>query len=139
MSQSMLERVREFHLKFGAAAPERLNEVAIIEWAKLRLSLMAEELSEIGESLGYSVEFKILPMGTSVDIPSVVDGICDLLYVTFGTAVTFGLRNIEPFFAEVHRANMAKEGGPTRADGKILKPLGWKPPEIERLLQELEP
>jgi len=29
-----------------------------------------------------------------------------------------------------HASNMAKEGGKTRADGKVLKPEGWRPPDI---------
>jgi len=29
-----------------------------------------------------------------------------------------------------HASNMAKEGGKTRADGKVPKPEGWRPPDI---------
>jgi predicted HAD superfamily Cof-like phosphohydrolase len=42
--------------------------------------------------------------------------------------------DLEPFFAEVHRANMAKLGGFRRADGKWMKPPDWTPPDIEGLL-----
>ena len=38
---------------------------------------------------------------------------------------------------EVHRANMAKAGGPRRhEDGKLLKPVGWSPPDIEGELKK---
>jgi predicted HAD superfamily Cof-like phosphohydrolase len=37
---------------------------------------------------------------------------------------------MEPIFAEIHRSNMNKLNGPKRADGKQLKPEGWKPPDI---------
>jgi predicted HAD superfamily Cof-like phosphohydrolase len=61
---------------------------------------------------------------------------CDVIYVICGTAVEFGI-DLAPFFAEVHRTNMAKEGGATRADGKILKPEGWQPPRIAEMLAAL--
>jgi predicted HAD superfamily Cof-like phosphohydrolase len=32
--------------------------------------------------------------------------------------------------AAVHEANMKKVSGEVRADGKRLKPPGWKPPDI---------
>jgi hypothetical protein len=35
-----------------------------------------------------------------------------------------------PIAAEVHRANMAKVGGPKSPTGKQLKPPGWTPPDI---------
>jgi hypothetical protein len=41
---------------------------------------------------------------------------------------------LEAVFAEIHRANLAKHGGGRRADGKILKPAGWQPPQIAALL-----
>jgi hypothetical protein len=43
--------------------------------------------------------------------------------------------DLEPFFAEVHRTNMAKVGGPVRPDGKKLKPEGWQPPDIAGILR----
>lgn len=50
-------------------------------------------------------------------------------------AIDLGI-DIKPLFEEVHRTNMLKVGGPTRADGKILKPEGWQPPRIRELLIE---
>jgi predicted HAD superfamily Cof-like phosphohydrolase len=44
--------------------------------------------------------------------------------------------DLDPFFREVHRTNMAKVGGPIRADGKRLKPEGWQPPRIREMLIE---
>lgn len=45
-----------------------------------------------------------------------------------------------PVFAEVHLANMRKlgpDGLPIkREDGKVLKPEGWTPPDIQRVLDE---
>ena len=47
--------------------------------------------------------------------------------------MTWGV-DLDEIFAEVHRANLAKAGGPVRIDGKILKPEGWKPPRVRELL-----
>lgn len=72
------------------------------------------------------------------DFVETIDGLCDVLVVTYGAAVEFGV-DLEPFFAEVHRSNMAKQGGPTREDGKKLKPPGWTPPDIAGILGRMIP
>lgn len=64
-----------------------------------------------------------------------IDGMCDLLYVVYGTALEFGI-DLAPFWDEVHCTNMAKADGPVRADGKILKPAGWVRPDLDRILRE---
>jgi predicted HAD superfamily Cof-like phosphohydrolase len=69
----------------------------------------------------------------SGDLVGAVDGLCDLVCVVYGTAAEFGV-DLEPFWNEVHRTNMAKAGGPVRGDGKRLKPPGWQPPDITGIL-----
>jgi len=54
--------------------------------------------------------------------------------VVYGTALEMGI-DLEPHFNEVHASNMAKRGGPVREDGKMLKPEGWLPPDINGILQ----
>ena len=68
------------------------------------------------------------------DLVGAIDGIVDLLYVTLGTAVAFGI-DVAPFFAEVHRSNMAKTGGGLDAGGKVTKPPGWVAPDIAGVLE----
>ncbi len=58
-----------------------------------------------------------------------VDGLCDLLYVVYGTAVTMGV-DLEPVFAEVQRSNMTKDGGGKDAGGKIEKGPNFTPPDV---------
>ena len=70
-----------------------------------------------------------------VVMAAIADGLCDLKYVLDGTAVEMGL-DLDPLFAEVHRANMSKVGGRTRADGKSEKPQGWHPPRIEEIIEQ---
>lgn len=51
----------------------------------------------------------------------------------------FAALGLQPalFFLAIHAANMAKAGGPRRADGKILKPAGWQPADIAGLLLQV--
>jgi predicted HAD superfamily Cof-like phosphohydrolase len=118
----MQEQVAEFHRKFAqpiAELPTMINERA-----ELRAELIREEARETAEAI------------ESGDLVGTVDGICDLIYVALGAALEAGV-DVQPFFDEVHRTNMAKVGGPTRADGKVLKPAGWVPPNIAGMLAEL--
>ncbi len=66
----------------------------------------------------------------------VIDAIVDIEFVIHNTANAMGI-DTEPFFQEVMRSNMEKAGGPTREDGKKLKPKGWKPPRIKEMLEEV--
>lgn len=111
--------VRDFHEQFGVP----VGDGPALRDAGLRASLIAEEAAETIEAIG------------NRDIVAAVDGLADLIYVALGAAVTWGV-DLGPIFDEVHRTNMAKVGGRTRPDGKILKPEGWEPPRIRDLLLE---
>lgn len=113
--------VAEFHRRFGLQAPETLD-VEHFPGA-LRVRLIQEEAEEFAEAV------------RDGDVPEMVDALCDLLYVTYGAAVALGV-DLEPFFDEVHQTNLAKTGGSRRADGKWIKPAGWQPPDIKRILRE---
>lgn len=113
--------VKEFHQRFGQAAPDKRHSLTKEEM-ELRVRLINEEAFEFQAACGADDEVEM------------VDAICDLLYVTYGAAVSMGL-DIDPFFAEVHKTNMAKAGGSKDADGKIRKPPGWVPPRIAELLE----
>jgi hypothetical protein len=63
----------------------------------------------------------------------VIDAMCDTIVVVHNTSNAMGI-DLEPFYDEVHRTNMAKIGGPKDADGKQLKPEGWEGPRILELL-----
>ncbi len=111
--------VREFHQACGLIAPDHptLDQFP----GQLRVSLIQEEAREFAEAV------------EAGDMIEMIDALCDLLYVTYGAAVTLGV-DLEPHFAEVHRSNMAKQGGPVRPDGKQLKPEGWRPPRLAEIL-----
>lgn len=137
---SNYEKVRSFTVAMGQPAPERFTEPPL-DLLRLRLRLILEETYETIEAAGLYVDDDVeIDEATAPDWPEVIDGICDLLYVTYGLAVTLGI-DVQPFFDEVHRSNMAKlgpDGKPVlREDGKIQKPPGWTPPDIAGILERV--
>jgi len=72
------------------------------------------------------------------DLVKIADAVIDSIVVLIGTGLAYGLP-LEELWDEVHRTNMAKAGGPRREDGKILKPPGWTPPDIEGVLARHRP
>ncbi len=110
-------KVRRFHELFKCKTAEIPMHLTLSE-QELRVRLMREELQELDTAMALS------------DMVGVADGIADLLYVTLGTAVAYGI-NIDPIFETVHNSNMSKIGGEVRKDGKILKPEGWLDPTAD--------
>lgn len=95
----------------------------------LRIRLMSEESAETCRAV------------YNGNVTEAIDGLCDILYVVLGTAVAFGI-DIYPFFAEVHRSNMAKIDSVTGhlvkdEYGKVIKPKGWTPPDIAGVYQKV--
>lgn len=112
------DQVREFHEKFGVDVA--VNFQAIRD-GEFRSRLLLEECLETTDAI------------KAGDLTEAIDGLCDLIYVAYGAALTFGV-DLEPYFDEVHRSNMEKEGGQRRGDGKIMKPPGWLAPRIDEML-----
>lgn len=90
---------------------------------ELRAELIREESKEC---------IKAIKKG---DLIGAIDGMIDTIVVVLGTAVEFGI-DLEPFWNEIHKTNMAKQGGETRKDGKKLKPEGWVPPDLKGVMVE---
>ena len=75
---------------------------------------------------------------TADSLVSELDGIIDSIWVLIGYGLSRGWPMNEGW-AEVARSNMAKIDPTTgavlrRSDGKILKPEGWTPPDLESIL-----
>jgi predicted HAD superfamily Cof-like phosphohydrolase len=113
---------------------------------KLRARLVAEETCEFLRSLFHGthvsdliayafdrIDYAIEYGTVNVDMVEMVDATIDLDYVVEGTRLAFGI-NGAPLWDEVHRANMAKVGGPV-VNGKQLKPEDWEAPDIYGLLR----
>lgn len=119
--QDWFSDVRRFEDKFGVSVGNTPNIPSDEKVKILRKKLHLEEFEELTRALD------------SNDLEEIADGIVDLIYVLIGTAISYGI-DIRPVWAEVHRANMKKVGGGQRADGKIMKPEGWQPPDIKGVL-----
>ncbi len=120
---SPYQMLREFHEKFGAAINQPFSE----EQVALRYALIDEECREVKTE--FNLAFRD---NRKVELTK---ELADLMYVTIGTAVAFGLP-LEEVFTEVHKSNMSKlgdDGKPQfREDGKVLKGPNYKPPNLER-------
>jgi predicted HAD superfamily Cof-like phosphohydrolase len=111
----------------------------------LRVAMIAEECMEFLDACGYEIHcdavtgrpYLVFNRHQEEDFIKAIDGLCDILAVTFGTFVGFGL-NPWPYFSHVMDTNDAKlAGGATqfREDGKLLKPEGWQPPNLQAILE----
>lgn len=124
--KKVLDDVRAFH---EACDLPVLVTPAIpsAERIRLRCDLLEEEV------------FEFFAATDNHDLPAIADALADLIYVIAGTAHEFGIP-LEEVWDEVQRANMAKVDPVTgkvrkREDGKVLKPKGWTPPDIEAILK----
>lgn len=116
------KNVLDFHERYGCLAkytPDLPDPQTLL----LRMSLIAEELAEC------------MTAARNQDMVGVCDALCDILYVTYGTAVTMGV-DLEPLFAEVQRSNMSKDGGGQDGGGKIMKGPNFTPPDLRSKLEE---
>ncbi len=123
------DKLREFHAMADLPSPVRPT-VPDLDLLDLRGRLVAEEADEVREEFDRLRDR--LREGDPVDpveLAPLAHELVDLLYVAYGALDSFGLP-ADAIFAEVHRANLAKAGGPRRADGKLLKPPGWQPADV---------
>jgi predicted HAD superfamily Cof-like phosphohydrolase len=112
--------VREFHEKFQCTI-NQWPTFPTPEDRELRLALIEEEFRELSAP------------GSIVDI---ADALGDLLYVVYGTAITYGI-DLEPIFAEIHRSNMSKLwGGIVKKNeyGKVIKSPDYSPANLQPIL-----
>lgn len=96
----------------------------------------------IREEIGRELELAITAykhLRNPAALADVLDAIVDGHYVLNQLANTFGLP-VDAAHDLVHSSNMAKRQPDgtihKRADGKVLKPEGWKPPDLLKLVEE---
>lgn len=123
------DKVREFMVAMGQPVDRKIDpaelknpSAELVDLVNLRWKLIREEVGELE------------------DTDSLENGlkeIADLLYVTYGMAITFGF-DIDTAFNRVHKSNMSKlgpDGKPVyREDGKVLKGPGYKPADLSDLV-----
>ena len=118
------EKVRNFMDTFGQEVKEKAefpNEKII----NLRIKLIEEELQELKEAI------------INKDIVEVADALTDILVVTYGGGIAFGI-NLDDCFDEVHNSNMSKldqDGKPIYNEiGKVMKGPNYFKPDLKKLL-----
>jgi predicted HAD superfamily Cof-like phosphohydrolase len=112
--------VEEFHQKFDLLV-QRHPAVPDEATHQLRVRLIHEEFEEVKDALARH------------DLNGIAKELADLLYVVYGTAISYGI-DMEPVFQEVHRSNLSKVGGHKRDDGKWVKPATYSPAQLGPIL-----
>lgn len=129
-AESNAVRVRRFHEAIGEKPPVSPAYPGP-DLLALRRKLIEEERAEVIEALERLEAAS--PEELELRFVNAAHELADLLYVTYGALVWFGI-DADAVFAEVHAANMRKTSGPKRADGKQLKPPGWKPADVAAVI-----
>lgn len=122
MNVSYVALLTDFHEKYRHHINSMPTGHVSVGVRGLRARLMKEELQELLDAMDAN------------DVVEIADGIADLLYVTIGTAVSYGLGPIlDVIFMEVHDSNMTKDG-PNNEFGKTQKGPNWRPPDIKSII-----
>jgi len=159
MPKSDAELVKEFTEGARGPVPDKpqlMSKEDIFFLSKMMLDEIMEMLATVAkpkeakehlikcitESKDISLDFE--GMSDVELIGEVSDALIDCYYYSLDTAARKGI-NLSKVFNIVHAANLSKKDPETglylkRADNKILKPIGWKPPnitaEIEKQIKE---
>lgn len=124
-------------LEFHEAAGSTVGKTPGFRDVELRMNLIREEVEELERACREPAYVRhVVSLWNATDEPDFTDALkelCDLLYVTFGTAVAWGV-DIAPFFERVHQSNMTKTPFTKREDGKALKGPNYQPPSFDGLL-----
>jgi predicted HAD superfamily Cof-like phosphohydrolase len=107
--------------KFMRACDQTVNEFNADQF-NMYLKLIEEESGELSDAIAAHNKVETL------------DALIDMLVVTIGAIHSAGF-DAEGAWREVMKTNFAKIDSATgkvrkRDDGKVLKPVGWTPPEL---------
>ena len=113
--------------KFMRACDQSVDDFNVDQF-NLYVSLIGEEVRELYDAI------------TAHNKVETVDALVDILVVTVGALHSMGA-DAEGAWKEVMRTNFAKIDKETgkvrkREDGKVLKPVGWTPPELAPYLKK---
>lgn len=143
----------EMTRNWGQQEQCKTGELPSKQCRQLRAELILEEALETIEALGFDIVYDVRRNGpqvlemtrllyldnNKVNLEGVIDGCCDLKYVTVGTLVAFNIPDM-PHDAAVCSANEAKfiNGKPVAhptIPGKYGKPEGWQPPNHMEIMK----
>tara|TARA_Y100000590_G_C15520676_1_gene939279 strand:- start:169 stop:537 length:369 start_codon:yes stop_codon:yes gene_type:complete len=118
------EKVKEFMRTFGQEVKDK-SEFPNEKIIDLRKKLIEEEFDELKQAINEK------------DLVEVADALTDILVVTYGAGVAFGV-NLDKCFEEVHRSNMSKlseDGKPIFNEfGKVMKGPNYSKPNLKQFL-----
>jgi len=93
---------------------------------KLRYDLIKEELDEFAQAI------------KDKNLVEVADSLTDILYVTYGAGIAFGI-DLDKCFDEVQRSNMSKlgeDGKPIyNENGKVMKGPNYFQPDLGKFIK----
>ena len=93
---------------------------------QLRYDLIKEELNEL------KIAFK------QKNLLEVADALTDILYVTYGAGLAFGI-DLDKCFAEVQKSNMSKLGNDGKPiyneHGKVMKGPNYSQPNLKQFIK----
>ena len=119
------EKVKEFMTTFGQEVKNKAefpNEKIV----ELRKKLIDEEFNELKDAINEN------------DLIEVADALTDILVVTYGAGVAFGI-DLDKCFKEVHRSNMSKlseDGKPIYNEfGKVMKGPNYFKPNLSKFVE----
>ena len=119
------QKVKTFMQTFGqevkskpSFSSEKIND--------LRYNLIKEELSELKQAMD------------DKDLLEVADALTDILYVTYGAGIAFGI-DLDKCFEEVQNSNMSKlgvDGKPIYNEaGKVMKGPNYFKPDLSKFVK----
>ncbi len=117
--------VKKFMEKFGQEIKTKA-EFPSDKTVKLRYNLIKEELEEFEQAL------------QDKNLTEVADSLTDILYVTYGAGVAFGI-DLDKCFDEVQKSNMSKLGADGKPiynkDGKVMKGPKYFKPNLSKFIK----
>ena len=129
--------VKEFHKRFNH--PVENGQIMDEKLLKLRLRLINEECQELNEASERLLNAKECEDAIQA-VDDMIDAIADLLYVTYGFCVTYGIP-IDKVFKTVHAHNMMKLGPDGKPiydeEGKVMKSSRYIPPSFRELAKQI--
>ena len=119
------QKVKTFMQTFGqdvksspAFSTDKIND--------LRYNLIKEELDELKQALD------------NKDLLEVADALTDILYVTYGAGIAFGI-DLDKCFDQVQKSNMSKLGNDGRPiynkAGKVMKGPNYFKPDLSKFVK----
>lgn len=149
---SQYEKVCNFNRAADQECPDKPKPMSP-DQVHFLTKMMIDELSEFMVTLHPDYKLKMIKMITdSKDleykkiegyelIAEQADALVDSNYYALNTAAKHGM-NLDKVFDAVHDANMSKCDLKTgkflrREDGKIIKPDGWKSPDIVQVVKDM--